>query len=430
MRKISLFGLLILFLTSPTWAQIGPPPGGSSSITPGTTPAACGTAGSLFYSDGTYIQCAGATKAASLALGGATIGSNALAEVGGVSLSDVSLVQMANMASPTVTPVGTTGSTSWSYTVVAVDAAGNTTAAPAATNISNGNATLNTSNYNTISWTIVSPGNVASYNIYRTVAGGTPSTTGFIASVTYLNSSYSDKGAAGNAAAAPTTNTTGMLYIGSSSFPTGALGTTPVTISGQYYPQLELIDAEVGHNALAFMTSYGAASMQSIEHGVANTPLSLNPGGGNVAIGTSGATENINGLVNMPNIVSDATFTDNTLCWNSSVGRVYYGSGTLGICLGTSSDRYKHGVVPLGVGLSQIMGLRPVSYYLNTDHGDPNHLLYGFLAEDGSKILPDLVGLDVTGHPNTFDYLGVVPVLVKAMQEQQKEIDALIGNGK
>ena len=32
MRKISLFGLLILFLTSPTWAQIGPPPGASTIL--------------------------------------------------------------------------------------------------------------------------------------------------------------------------------------------------------------------------------------------------------------------------------------------------------------------------------------------------------------------------------------------------------------
>ncbi len=122
---------------------------------------------------------------------------------------------------------------------------------------------------------------------------------------------------------------------------------------------------------------------------------------------------------------SDATHTDSTVCVDSSSGQLYKGSGTIGICLGTSSARFKHAIEPLAAGLDQIMKLEPVAYKLNADHGDPDKLLYGFTAEQGGKALPALAGVDQEGKPNTFDYLGVVPVLVKGMQQLKAENDSL-----
>ncbi len=130
-------------------------------------------------------------------------------------------------------------------------------------------------------------------------------------------------------------------------------------------------------------------------------------------------------LVSLPQIGSDAAHTDSTVCQDTTTHALYSGSGAAGICLGTSSERFKHGIAPLAVGLSEIMRLQPVRYYLNPDHGDSEHLLYGFTAEQGGRALPDLMGRDSEGRPNTFDYLGVVPVLVHAIQEQQAEIEAL-----
>jgi hypothetical protein len=124
-------------------------------------------------------------------------------------------------------------------------------------------------------------------------------------------------------------------------------------------------------------------------------------------------------------VSTDATHTDATLCEDTTSHVVYFGSGTAGICLGTSSLRFKHDIAPLDAGLKQVMGLEPISYKLNADHGDPDHTLYGFSAEQGGTVLPKLVQTDTQGKPNTFDYLGVVPVLVKAIQEQQAQIDEL-----
>lgn len=130
-------------------------------------------------------------------------------------------------------------------------------------------------------------------------------------------------------------------------------------------------------------------------------------------------------LIQLNAITTDATHTDASVCEDTTTHALYSGSGTLGICLGTSSARYKHDITDLAPGLDAILNLRPVSYYLNADHGDAHKQLYGFTAEDMQKVLPKLVDLDTSGQPNTADYLGLIPVLVKAVQEQQAEIEAL-----
>lgn len=89
---------------------------------------------------------------------------------------------------PTVTPVGTTGSTTYNYKITAVDSetfeeslgstAGTTTT---------GNATLSTTNYNSISWSSVS--GAGQYNVYRELNG----VYGFIGVAG--STSFSDKGA-------------------------------------------------------------------------------------------------------------------------------------------------------------------------------------------------------------------------------------------
>jgi Chaperone of endosialidase len=150
------------------------------------------------------------------------------------------------------------------------------------------------------------------------------------------------------------------------------------------------------------------------------TATALNTNGGTVAQSIGPA-----GLISFPLISSDATHTDTSVCQDTTSHALYSGSGTVGICLGTSSARYKHDISPLFAGLGEVMLLKPIRYKLNADHGDPNKQLYGFAAEDMKPVLPDLVGLDQDGKPNTADYIGLIPVLVKALQDQQHEIEAL-----
>ena len=79
-----------------------------------------------------------------------------------------------------------------------------------------GNATLSGTNYNTITWTPVTAANgygAASYRIFRTASGGSPSTTGAIKTISAANCTatlctFNDTGYVGDGTSVPSTNTT------------------------------------------------------------------------------------------------------------------------------------------------------------------------------------------------------------------------------
>jgi hypothetical protein len=71
--------------------------------------------------------------------------------------------------SATVTPTGTTGATSYAYTVASIDANGGVGAAIANFTTATGNATLSLTNYNALSWT--AGAGAASYAVYGRVSG-------------------------------------------------------------------------------------------------------------------------------------------------------------------------------------------------------------------------------------------------------------------
>lgn len=139
---------------------------------------------------------------------------------------------------------------------------------------------------------------------------------------------------------------------------------------------------------------------------------------------TGGSWTAANGI--LTTLASDATHTDNTVCVDSSSGVLYKGSATLGICLGTSSARFKHGIQPMGSSLRQMMALRPVSFFYNKGYGDGGaKRQFGFTAEDVNKVAPELIGFDAKGQPNSVDLLAMVPKIISAMQEQQRQINVL-----
>jgi hypothetical protein len=81
-------------------------------------------------------------------------------------------------AAPTVTGQGPSGTRTWQYYVVAVNANGNSLPGPIAT-LSSGAATLSSTSYHRLTWPAV-PG-ATSYRVMRFASGGTPATTGQIA---------------------------------------------------------------------------------------------------------------------------------------------------------------------------------------------------------------------------------------------------------
>ena len=105
--------------------------------------------------------------------------------------------------------------------------------------------------------------------------------------------------------------------------------------------------------------------------------------------------------------------------------------------LNTSSDRrLKKNINEIKYGLDEVMRLQAVSY--NWKDNDDKKLQLGFIAQDVEKIVPEIVTksgisdeeferLEKKGEKVTdtygMQYTGLIPVLVKAIQEQQKVIE-------
>jgi hypothetical protein len=110
-------------------------------------------------------------------------------------------------AAPLVAPQGTPGATTISYLIVATNNSGHSEASQATT-ITNAAATLTGVNYNQINWQAVP--NASGYDIYRSATNGvSPTTVGKIGTTTGAVT-FNDTGLAGDAAVAPTTNTSGI----------------------------------------------------------------------------------------------------------------------------------------------------------------------------------------------------------------------------
>ena len=70
-----------------------------------------------------------------------------------------------------VTPHGSTGSTTWQYKVASIDAAGGVGAATTLAQTTTGNATLSASNFNLISWTAATGTAPIGYAVYKNISG-------------------------------------------------------------------------------------------------------------------------------------------------------------------------------------------------------------------------------------------------------------------
>ena len=124
-----------------------------------------------------------------------------------------------------------------------------------------------------------------------------------------------------------------------------------------------------------------------------------------------------------------------------------------------SDSRFKHDIKPLDGGLSAISRLNTVSYKLNphfTADGkqfdddmasDPTGKAakdaeffkrfydelaaqperYGFIAQQVEQVMPELIHTDKAGYKYV-DYIGIIPLLVNAVQELQAELAAVRGD--
>lgn len=113
--------------------------------------------------------------------------------------------------------------------------------------------------------------------------------------------------------------------------------------------------------------------------------------------------------------------------WAWFGGSVYANNGTL-----LSSDvRLKRNIVNIDNGLNTVLKLRPVSYekkseLTSNDYGKVREI--GFIAQEIQPVLPNVVSEFTKENGDKIlavNYTELIPVLTKAIQEQQKQIEEL-----
>ncbi len=96
----------------------------------------------------------------------------------------------------------------------------------------------------------------------------------------------------------------------------------------------------------------------------------------------------------------------------------------------TSDARLKKNISPLTSSLEKLLALNPVSYQWKSGEGEDTRSHLGFLAQELETVIPEAV-YKPTGNSETstdkygVNYSTIIPVLVKAIQEQQQQIEDL-----
>jgi len=137
---------------------------------------------------------------------------------------------------------------------------------------------------------------------------------------------------------------------------------------------------------------------------------------GNVGIGTTSPADKLSVGGNV------APSADNTYSLGKSTARwsaVYSANGTIQ----TSDARLKTNIRPLRYGLKEVMLLQPVRYnWIDQPNGADK---IGLIAQDVRKVVSEVVVGDETKENLGMNYAELVPVLINAIKEQQKEINAI-----
>ncbi len=139
--------------------------------------------------------------------------------------------------------------------------------------------------------------------------------------------------------------------------------------------------------------------------------------GGNVGIGTNAPNYKLTvaGIVapSADNAYSLGGGTTNR--WTA----VYATNGAIQ----TSDRRLKTNIKNLNYGLKEVLALQPVSYNWKEKPTTDNKI--GLIAQDVKKVVPEVVTGDEAKEKLGMNYAELVPVLINAIKEQQKEIDDL-----
>lgn len=149
-------------------------------------------------------------------------------------------------------------------------------------------------------------------------------------------------------------------------------------------------------------------------------------GWGTTAIGTFNDIneDNINvdfSLDNTAFVIGNGWYDNNQGAYvrSNALEVLFDGTTTIAGDLNINSDsRLKANIISLGATLSKLLQIDGKSYTMKKDANNKKKI--GLLAQDIEKVFPELV--TETKNIKSVNYQGLVPVIINAMKEQQKQI--------
>lgn len=368
---------------------------GTSVITGGTnTQVLFDDAGVVGESAGfTYIKATGLVQSTLLAIGGATIGSNALAVTGtsafagNITLGNTSGPQVINAAASSTTPTLVPNRAD-TTTGIGTQASGNLSLIIGGAEIGR----ITSSGLFVI-------GNAMSFGL----RGGSSLITSPANASWQLGSADASSGAV--AQTLTFQGNTGSTTNGPLALIRGAGGGSSTSIGGELRLSGGLSSAAAGTGGAVTIYTAPAASG---------------------ATATLSVSVDSTGLVTLPKIASDAALTDTTVCQDTTNHGLRSGSGALGVCLGTSGRQFKLDIQPMTAGLDDLMKISLVNYHYKDGFGDNGaRLQYGVTAQDVEAALPDLARHNLNGETINFDSGALLFIGLRAIQQLKTRIDQM-----
>lgn len=169
-------------------------------------------------------------------------------------------------------------------------------------------------------------------------------------------------------------------------------------------------------NTVAGIKKLGTIDAYDLPFITSNTEKMRLTSTGNLGIGTTTPTDKLTvaGSVS-PTLNAAYNLGNTTNRWS----QVYATNPTIN----TSDRREKINITDLNYGLKEILALRPVSYnWKNTPGG---YKMLGLIAQEAREIVPEVVVGDESKEMLGMKYTEIIPVLINAIKEQQKQIDDL-----
>lgn len=255
------------------------------------------------------------------------------------------------------------------------------------------------------------------------LADGTLSGTGRVANsaTTSTNANTADaivsRDASGNFSAGTiTANLTGNVS-GSSSSVTGTVAGSQISsgINGN-----NITTGSMNGNRI---TAGTIGSSQIANRGVDDTDINYGiqlrhtNGGTPISIKNTSSTAQWN----FTHSLSNETLT---IKHSSNAWGYYFDSGGSGAIATTSDRRLKENIMPLNYGLKEILKLNPVSYNFKNIPLPKTNI--GLIAQEVQDVISEIVcNCDDQNDMLALDYTSLIPVLIKALQEQQAQIEDL-----